>query len=77
MFVRGIFVGIGFCLFMGAWMLALTFILLFGLQYFLPLLKVVRIFCILFAVCTGVVGVKWRREAAIRYHSQGGSAGTP
>ena len=34
-------------------------------------------FCILFAVCTGVVEVKWRREAAVRYHAQGGSAGTP
>ena len=27
-------------------------------------------FCIIFAVCTGVVGVKGRREAAVRYHAR-------
>ena len=38
--------------------------------------EVVR-FCVCFVVCIGVVGVKWRREAAVRYHAQGGPAGTP
>ena len=36
-FVRGVFLGIVFCLFMGAWVLALTLVLLFGLRYFLAL----------------------------------------
>ena len=36
-FVRGVFLGIVFCLFMGAWLLALTLVLLFGLRYFLAL----------------------------------------
>ena len=37
-FVRGLFLGIVFCFFfMGAWVLALTFVLLFGLRYFLAL----------------------------------------
>ena len=36
-----------------------------------------KVFCVSFAVCTGVVGIKWRREAAVRYHAKGGPAGTP
>ena len=36
-FARGLFLGIDFCFFMGAWMLALTLVLLFGLRYFLAL----------------------------------------
>ena len=34
---RGLFLGIDFCFFMGAWMFALTLVLLFGLRYFLAL----------------------------------------
>ena len=37
LFMRELFVGVGFCLFMGAWMLSLMFILLLGLRCFLPL----------------------------------------
>ena len=33
--------------------------------------------CVCVAVGTGVVGVKWRQEAAVRYHAQEGPAGTP
>ena len=37
-FVRGIFLGIVFgFIFVGAWVLALTLVLLFGLRYFLAL----------------------------------------
>ena len=36
-FVRGLFLDIVFCFFMGALVLALTLVLLFGLQFFLAL----------------------------------------
>ena len=37
-FMRGLFLGIVFCFFMDAWVLALTLVfLLFGLRYFLAL----------------------------------------
>ena len=36
-FARGLFLGVDFCVFMGAWMLALTLVLLFGLRCFLEL----------------------------------------
>ena len=39
--------------------------------------RFIRIFCVCFAVCTGIVGVKWHQEAAVRYHAQDGFAGTP
>ena len=35
-----------------------------------------KFFCVCFAVCTSV-GVKWHREAAVRYHAKSGPAGTP
>ena len=34
-FARGLFLGVDFCFFMGAWMFALTLVLLFGVRYFL------------------------------------------
>ena len=34
-FVRGLFLDIVFCFFMGAWVLALTSVLLFGLRFLL------------------------------------------
>ena len=60
---------------MGASMLALNYLLLFRLRYFLALRQVGRN-SVSFAVCTVVV-VKWRQEAAVRYHAQDGPAGTP
>ena len=36
-----------------------------------------KAFCVCVAVGTGVVGVKWRQEATVRYHAQEGPAGTP
>ena len=76
-FVRGLFFGVVFCFFVGAWVLPLTFVRMFMLRYFLSLLQVVRIFYVCFAVCTGVVGVKRRQEAVVTYHAQDGPAGTP
>ena len=49
-FVRGLFLGIVFCFFMGAWMLALTLFLLFGLRHFLALRWPGKIFCVCVAV---------------------------
>ena len=75
--MRGLFLGFGFCLFVRVWVLALRFVLLFGLRYFYPLRQVGRAFCVCFAACTSVVGDKWRQEAAVRYHAQDGPTGTP
>ena len=36
-FACGLFLGVDFCFFMGAWMFALPLVLLYGLRYFLAL----------------------------------------